>query len=81
MAQILRKGVGIATALSDMGEIRPKLGKYIPWGTVWSRRFPLCRGGCEGKRAMGKDGPSLVIFQALRHHTGVVLPGCPVLGQ
>lgn len=37
-------------------------GKCMPWGTVWSWRFPLYRGGCEGKRIMGKDGPSWVIF-------------------
>lgn len=54
--------------------------KGMPWGTVWSWRFPLCRGGCEGKRVVGKDGPSVLNFQALRHNTGVVLPHFPILG-
>lgn len=29
---------------------------------------------------MGKKGPSLVVFQALRQSTAVVLPGCSILG-
>lgn len=52
-------------------------GKCMPWGTIWSWRFPLCRGGCEEKRVMGNDGLSLVIFHW--GTTRVVLPGCPIL--
>lgn len=58
---------------SGKEEIR---GKFMPWGTVWSWSSVQRRMW----KVMGKDGLSLVIFQALRHNTGVGLSGCPVLG-
>lgn len=53
-------------------------GRCLPWGTLHARRFPLHRGGREGKGLVRKDGPTLVLVQALRHNTDV-LPCCPIL--